>query len=326
MIDSFWYPTASFENMHLRATIYAKIRLFFAERNVLEIDTPIMSHYAVSDPHLYSVSAHYQEIGSSKTQTCYLQTSPEYPMKRLLAAGCPSIYQLCKVFRNGESGRFHNPEFTMLEWYRPGWNDEQLRQEVDDLFQLILNTEPADRLSYEDAFLKYLSINPHHATIEELQQCAASHEIALVSDIDRSNRDIWLQLLMSEVIERQIGLLRPIFIYDFPASQAALARVNPDKPQVAARFEAYFKGIELVNGFYELADASEQSKRFDDDLAVRAKLNLTLPPRDERFLAALGSGQFPECAGVALGVDRLIMLAAGAENINEVISFPFSVA
>ncbi|NNM60310.1 MAG: elongation factor P--(R)-beta-lysine ligase [Legionellales bacterium] len=326
MIASSWRPTSSLENMQLRAKIYTQIRQFFSERDVLEVDTPIMSHAAVSDPHLASVSAIYQELGSSKTQVCYLQTSPEYPMKRLLAAGCPSIYQLCKVFRNGETGQFHNPEFTMLEWYRLGWDDKQLMHEVDELFQLILKTESADRLSYEDAFLKYVSLNPHTASIEALQQCAEKHEIVLLSEVDRNDRDLWLQLLMSEVIERKIGQHRPIFIYDFPSSQAALARVNPNKPEVAARFEAYFKGIELVNGFHELADADEQSRRFDDDLSIREKLNLPLPPRDDRFLAALASGQFPDCAGVALGVDRLIMLAAGAESLSDVISFPFLMA
>ena len=330
-MTEFWQPASTLTNMKLRAAIYTQIRHFFAEREVLEVDTPIMSQSAVSDVHLASVPAIYQEAGyqqtgSLKTQTCYLQTSPEYPMKRLLAAGFPSIYQLCKVFRNGETGQFHNPEFTLLEWYRLGWNDHQLMTEVDELFQRVLSTPPADRLSYEAVFLQYVSINPHTADIEVVRQCADRYGINVIGEVDGDDRDMWLQLLMSEVIERQIGRVRPMFIYDFPASQAALARINPDKPAVAARFEAYFRGVELVNGFYELADAGEQSKRFDKDLAVREKLGLPLPPRDERFLAALASGRFPDCAGVALGVDRLIMIAAGAESISDVLSFPFAIA
>ncbi|MFN7096507.1 MAG: elongation factor P--(R)-beta-lysine ligase [Gammaproteobacteria bacterium] len=320
-----WQPTATHTAMQLRAKIYTQIRQFFAERDVLEVDTPIMSHAAVTDVHLSSVPAIYQEIGSNKTETCYLQTSPEYPMKRLLSAGSPSIYQICKVFRNGEVGRFHNPEFTMLEWYKLGWDDRQLMDEVDELLQTILLTPPAERMSYEEAFMRHVQFNPHTASIVKLEQCAVAHDIQLVGDMDKNNRDLWLQLIMSEVIEMKIGKEKPTFIYDFPASQAALARIRHDKIPVAARFEVYFKGVELANGFHELADAEEQSKRFNHDLQKRAKLGLPLPPRDERFLAALANG-FPDCAGVALGIDRLIMIAGQADSIEQVISFPFPIA
>lgn len=320
-----WQPTSNFDTMRLRAKIYAQIRQFFAERDVLEVDTPIMSHAAVTDTHLASMPVLYQAIGSQQTETCYLHTSPEYPMKRLLAAGSPSIYQICKVFRNGEVGRFHNPEFTMLEWYKLGWNDKQLMDEVDELLQMILLTQPAERMSYEQAFLEYVHLNPHVASVKELQQCAVAHNLKVIGDIDKNNRDIWLQLIMSEVIEMRIGKEIPTIIYDFPASQAALARVRHDKIPVAERFEVYFKGVELANGFHELADAQEQSKRFDHDLQKRVHLGLPLPPRDERFIAALANG-LPDCAGVALGLDRVIMIAANANSIDQVISFPFPIA
>lgn len=317
-----WQPTTTLAAMQLRAATYAKIRQFFAERAVLEVDTPIMSHAAVTDVHLASVPALYQEIGSPKTQTCYLQTSPEYSMKRLLAAGSPSIYQICKVFRNGEVGRVHNPEFTLLEWYKLGWDDQQLMDEIDALMQLILATAPAEKLSYEQVFLKYVNLNPLTASIAALKQCALSHHINIVSSPDDNDKDMWLQLIMSEVIELQIGKEIPIFIYDFPATQAALARINPKNPAVASRFELYFKGVELANGFYELANATEQAARFDADLKKREQLKLALPPRDENFLAALAHG-LPECAGVAIGLDRLIMIAAKATRLEQVISFPF---
>lgn len=320
-----WQPTTTLDVMQLRAKIYAQIRQFFADREVLEVDTPIMSHAAVTDTHLASMPVLYQEIGSTKTTSCYLQTSPEYPMKRLLSAGCPSIYQLCKVFRNGEVGRFHNPEFTMLEWYKLGWNDRQLMDEVDELLQTVLLTPPAERMSYEEAFMRYVQFNPHTASIQRLEQCAVAHDIQIVGNVDKNNRDLWLQLIMSDVIEMRIGKEKPTFIYDFPASQAALARVRHDKIPVAERFEVYFKGVELANGFHELADADEQSRRFNHDLQKRAHLGLPLPPRDENFLAALANG-FPDCAGVALGIDRIIMIAAQADSIDKVISFPFPIA
>lgn len=258
-------------------------------------------------------------------QTCYLHTSPEYPMKRLLAAGSPSIYQMCKVFRNGEIGRYHNPEFTMLEWYRLNWNHIQLMDEMDRFLQLILNVAPAERLTYAEAFNNVVALNPHTATLAQLQDCAAHHHIQVVGEMNFTDKDLWLQLLMSEVVELQLGKTQPTFIFDFPASQAALARVRPGNPAVAERFEVYFNGMELANGFHELADAEEQLARFNRDLKKRAQLGLPQPPYDQRFIAALAQG-FPDCAGVALGIDRLIMIAANANHIHEVISFPFEIA
>ena len=320
-----WRPSAAIDNIRHRAKSYAQIRAFFAARGVLEVDTPIMSHAAVTDPHLASVSAYFQTLGSSQTQTCYLQTSPEYAMKRLLAAGLPSMYQLCKVFRNGEVGRYHNPEFTLLEWYRLDFDEHKLMDEVDALIQVLLGTLPAERIAYEDIFLQLLHVNPHEATVATLKEIA--HAQGIEGDVlyQETDKDLWLELLMSHVIEKRIGRVCPLFIYDFPASQAALAKINPERPEIASRFELYYQGIELANGFYELSHAEEQARRFAGDLQKRQRLGLPAVPQDYRLLAALQAG-LPECAGVALGVDRVLMIATGATHLDEVIAFPFAVA
>jgi elongation factor P--(R)-beta-lysine ligase len=278
----------------------------------------------VTDPFLHSMVSHVVMPGVSQ-KTVYLQTSPEYAMKRLLAAGSGPIYQLCKAFRNEESGRQHNPEFTMLEWYRPGFDHHDLMTEMDAFLQCILKTEKAERLTYRDAFREYASIDPHTASVAELQTCAALHDIIFSSTEQLVTRDDWLYLLISHLIEPKLGQTRPTFLYDFPASQAALARILPGDPLVAARFEVYVQGVELANGYYELANAEEQQQRFDADLKKRALLqNVSIAP-DQRLLAALAEG-FPDCAGVALGVDRLVMLATGADSISDVISFPIDCA
>jgi lysyl-tRNA synthetase class 2 len=242
-------------------------------------------------------------------------------MKRLLAAGSGPIFQICKAFRQGEVGRFHNPEFTMLEWYRPRFDHHDLMNEMDELLQMVLNKPTAERKSYVDVFLEYLQINPHTASMGELANCATANHISIAGDVQ--DRDTWLQLLMSEYIELRIGQDRPCFIYDFPATQAALARIQPGNPPVASRFELYFRGIELANGFHELQDAGEQRKRFEDSLSKRKELGLNLLTIDELFLSALEHG-LPDCAGVALGIDRLIMLATQSGNIADILSFDFA--
>jgi lysyl-tRNA synthetase class 2 len=317
-----WKPSAAISTLQLRAKIYQQIRQFFAEKNVLEVETPLMSHAAVTDPHLASVTTNYQVLGNPASTTMYLHTSPEYGMKRLLAAGSGCIYQICKVFRNGEVGRYHNPEFTMLEWYRLGFNHHQLMDEMDELLQHILRCGKAERLSYQQAFLQYLSIDPLTASAAELRDCAHQHNIQDIAGTDINDKDLWLQLLMSDVVEPQLGKQAPTFIYDFPASQAALAQVNHQGPHpVAERFEVYMHGIELANGFHELADAKEQQRRFEADLIKREQLGYPQPPMDKNLLSALAHG-FPDCAGVALGIDRLIMLAGKHQTIAEVLTFP----
>ena len=304
-----WQPSASLENLQQRARLIKQIRDFFEARNVMEVETPLLCHTSVTDPHLHSMQA----------ESCYLQTSPEYAMKRLLAAGSGPIFQISKAFRKDEAGRLHNPEFTMLEWYRPGFDHLQLINEVDELLQLVLKTAPAERKTYRDIFNEQLQLDPHTASIDELATIAANH-FTIHEKI--TDRDTWLQLLMSHCIEPQLGKNQPCCIYDFPASQAALAKIQPTQPPVASRFEFYFKGIELANGFHELQNANEQRTRFESNRAERKKLSLTDVSIDELFLAALESG-LPDCAGVALGVDRLIMLASGSKHIKEVISFDF---
>lgn len=316
-----WRPTTTQSALKIRAAMLAKIRAFFAARNVLEVETPLLSHGTITDPYIHAITAQYFLAGSKQKQQLYLQTSPEYAMKRLLAAGSGSIYQICKAFRNGETGRKHNPEFTMLEWYRLDYDHHDLMTEMDELLQCILQTPAAKRFSYAEIFNQYLQINPHSATVNELKTCAVKHELFISSSIDQNDRNNWLDLLMSHIIEPHLGQAEPTFIYDYPATQAALARIRRDAIPVAERFEVYIKGIELANGFYELADAQEQRQRFEENIIERRALGFDEAPIDENFIAALNHG-LPNCAGVAIGIDRLLMLAANAETISEIISFP----
>jgi len=312
-----WQPSASLENIQLRAKVLAKIRSFFATRNVLEVETPLLGKTSIPDPNIHSITANYYQPGSKNPETLYLQTSPEFAMKRLLTQFGVSIYQICKAFRSEEAGRLHNPEFTMLEWYRIGFDHHKLMDEMDDLLKEILNCPSAERLSYRAAFSKYLGINPHKASLEELKNCAISHGLKASPDLLTDvNPDTWLNALLCHFIEPNLGKNSPTFIYDYPASQAALARIQDG---VASRFEVYIEGIEIANGFYELKDAKEQRQRFENDLKKRAQLGLPTLPIDENFLSALEFG-LPDCAGVALGVDRLIMVAAKVKSINEVMA------
>lgn len=315
-----WQPSAEMITLRQRADVIKKIRHFFENRGVLEVDTPIMCKATGTDPHIESIPALFSNLGESHHLTCYLQTSPEFAMKRLLAAGSGPIYQINKAFRNGEVGKIHNPEFTMLEWYRPGFDHHALMDEVDELFKTILHCDAAERFTYRELFQHYLEIDPVYASIDDLRHCV--EEQGLEADLALSH-DGWLQLIMSHFIEPQLGYQTPTFIYDFPAAQASLARLNPDNPSVAERFEVYVNGMELANGFHELLDADEQRKRFLDNLHDRAAENLPTVPLDELFLSALKHG-LPDCSGVALGIDRLIMLALKKSSIQEVLSFDFS--
>lgn len=307
----YWKPSATISNLKKRAEILKKIRIFFEERNILEVETQLLSHATGSDPYVHSIATQNH---------LYLQTSPEYAMKRLLASGSGSIYQICKAFRNDDTGRFHNPEFTMLEWYRLGFDHHALMDEMDCLLQIILNTGKADRLTYQQLFKKYCDIDPFSADMHDLKKAAARYNITFSGEL---SCDGWLDLLMTHIIEPKIGQEKPFFLYDFSISQAALAKIRwQENPPVASRFEVYFKGVELANGFHELQDANEQRKRFTNELQSRKEMNLPVFPIDENFLAALDEG-LPDCAGVALGVDRLIMLALDCNSISEVLSFNF---
>lgn len=313
-----WQPSATFQTLTQRAQILKQIRDFFAARDVLEVETPLLCSRSVTDPFIQSIPVMVE--GATISQPYYLQTSPEYAMKRLLAAGSGSIYQMGKSFRQGEVGRLHNPEFTMLEWYRMNFDDHQLMNEVDDLLQCVLQMPKAERVSYQDLFQNYLGINPHHTTLQELSDCAHQLDIQLANDV--TDVTTWLDILMTHQIEPQLGFERPCFIYDYPVAQAALARVKSSVPPVAARFEVYVHGMELANGFHELQDAREQRARFEKNNTQRQQLGLNEMPIDENFIAALQHG-LPNCAGVALGVDRLIMIATKMNKVADVISFDF---
>ncbi|EGR2797687.1 elongation factor P--(R)-beta-lysine ligase [Vibrio navarrensis] len=319
-----WQPTASIPQLRQRAALIARIRQFFAQRNVLEVDTPAMSHATVTDVHLHTFQTQFVGPGYAQGSPLFLMTSPEFHMKRLLAAGSGCIYQLGKAFRNEENGRYHNPEFTMLEWYRVGFDHHQLMDEMDDLLQLVLQCGAAERMTYQQAFLTVLGVCPLEGTMAELKSVAARLGLSDIAEAEE-DRDTLLQLLFSIGVEGKIGQQVPAFVYDFPASQAALAKINPNDPRVADRFEVYFKGIELANGFHELDNAQEQLRRFEQDNSKRVEMGLAEQPIDYHLIAALQSG-LPECAGVALGVDRLIMLALGCDHIDQVTAFPFPIA
>ncbi len=317
--DDAWQPTASWSALGRRAALIARIREFFAARGVLEVETPLLSAATVTDPHLHSLETRLEE------RPFYLQTSPEFAMKRLLAAASGAgrdrpIYQICKAFRGGESGRRHNPEFTLLEWYRPGFDHHALMGEIDELLGDILGTAAATRRTYAEVFAEHLGFDPHTADVATLRRAAAEHALD-VAGLEDAGRDDWLSLLLAVVVEPHLGRGRPTFVLDFPASQAALARLKPGDPTVAERFEVFVEGVELANGFHELADAGEQRRRFLADLEARAAAGLEAVPVDERLLAALEAG-LPDCAGVALGVDRLVMLALEADSLEEVVGFP----
>ena len=322
-----WRPSAGRGLLERRAELNARLRAFFARRGVLEVETPILSSAAATDPHIESFTTRYAGPGAPSGQPRYLHTSPEFPMKRLLAAGSGPIYQLCKVFRQGEVGRRHQPEFTMLEWYRPGLDHHGLMDEVEALLVEVvagwLSPAPALRLSYAEAFERYLGIDPHRAGGEELQARARDFELGTVAGLADDDRDGWLELLQAGALEPRLPRGQPVFVYDFPASQAALARLRPGPPPVAERFELYLDGMELANGFHELADAHEQRRRFEADARRRRRLGAGAVAADERLLAALGHG-LPDCAGVALGVDRLLMLLVGASSIGEVVAFDWA--
>ena len=309
-----------------RAQIVSDIRYFFSQRGVLEVDTPILSKAAPTAPYLESFKTEFIPIGSIDIDKAsyYLQTSPEFAMKVLLAGGSGPIYQIARVFRNGERGRLHSPEFTMLEWYRPELSLEELMDEIVVLLQTITSYSESIRFSYQEVFYQYLNINVLVCSKEELQRLAIKKLPSFSGDF-YLERDDWLELLMSQVIEPELASLKkPVFIYNFPSSQAQLAKVKLDNngEQVAARFELYAGGLELANGYDELLDAKELRKRFEYDNQQRLKLGKAEMPIDEKLLSAMEMG-LPPCTGVALGLDRLVMLAMNKDSIDSVQNQPF---
>jgi len=318
-----WHPTATLEALRQRAELLTRLRQYFAGQGVLEVETPLLSAAGTPDPHIPSFTT---MPGPNGEALRYLNTSPEFAMKRLLAAGAGSIFQVCKAFRRGEQGRHHNPEFTLLEWYRPGFDHLRLMDEVDVLVrQLAEGFRPlgrSERLSYRACFQRYLEIDPFTVDMSVLKSCARTQGIGEVAGLSDSDKDAWLDLLMGHCIQPHLGKEGPVFVYDYPVSQAALARIRPGEPPVAERFELFVDGIELANGFHELQDAHEQRSRFEADLVRRQVKKLEPVALDERLLMALESG-LPVCAGVAVGLDRLQLMLTGRAHIQDTLAFSY---
>ena len=298
-----------------RAQKMRVIRDFFNTRGYLEVETPVMARFGITDVYLSNIKALF------RGQSYCLQTSPEYHMKRLLAAGSGAIFQLARVFRDDELGRWHNPEFTLLEWYQLDIDHHALMQEVDALLQTMLGSAPLIKKTYQQAFEEACAVDPMHASIAELQCALQRFDLSHVLADSEQDRDQYLFLLMSHVVEPALGQMpAPVAVYDFPISQAALAQI---KHGVAERFEVYYRGVELANGFHELTDASAQRVRFDEDNAARRAHGLPVCPPDDYVLQAMAHG-LPACSGVALGIDRLLALALNRSSIAETLSFDFS--
>jgi elongation factor P--(R)-beta-lysine ligase len=316
-----WRPTASREVLEHRAALLARARAFFASRGVLEVDTPALVNAAVTDVHIHSARVELEH----HSPAYFLHTSPEYAMKRLLAARVGDIFQICHVVRAGERSRLHNPEFTLIEWYRIGFSLETLMSEVQALVSELLapTQRGSEHLTYRDAFLRELHLDPLTAGLEDLARLTRTIGYRATPGANETERDEQLELLMGALVGPKLGRGALTFVHRYPASQAALAQLDPDDPRVALRFELYAEGVELANGFQELAAAAEQRARFEHDLTERSRRGLPLVGMDERLLAALEAG-LPACAGVALGFDRLVMLALGARHIDEVLTFPTS--
>jgi len=336
-------PTASLEMLRLRSQLLDEIRTFFHDRNYWEVETPILSQDIIVDAHLEPFTTRWfrdgiSETDGSSTTEMFLQTSPEFGMKRLLAAGADAIFQVTKAFRNGELGRYHNPEFTMLEWYHAGWTHHEQMQFTEELvktvFRLAMKLKPGhnetswdfsrsfSKLTYDEAFEKCAGTKVLHLSPQELSALAQNKGITAPGSLDASDRDGWLNLLLVELVEPHLGREGPLFLYDYPASQAALARIRHEDPPVAERFELYIRGIEICNGYHELTDPEESRSRMRKQAALRSTESRRSLPQHNLLLEAMQSG-LPACSGVALGVDRLVMLALGAESIAEITAFPF---
>ena len=316
MNEASWAPSASIETLRARAVLLRAIREFFHRRGVMEVDTPALSRCGTVDRHIDS----FEVPGAG-----WLHTSPEFAMKRLLAAGSGPIFQLCHVFRDEPAGRLHQPEFMMLEWYRPGWDHHRLMDELEQLVRQVVAADIGkfERCTYREAFRRHAALDPFTAPLAQLRDGLSRHGVEPPSGIpadDAEDRDFWLDLWMAAVVGPRLGADTPCLIHDFPASQCALARVREDDPPVAERFELLWKGVELANGFHELTDPVEQRRRFEADAQWRRQHGKPTPLIDTKLLAALEAGM-PAGAGVALGVDRLLLRALGHEQVAGTLPF-----
>jgi elongation factor P--(R)-beta-lysine ligase len=313
-----WKPAASLETLKIRARVLQSIRAFFAERDVLEVETPILSKSAITDPQLESFVTQFNQCDY------YLHTSPEFYMKRLLAAGSGDIYQIARVFRVDEQGRNHNPEFSMLEWYRLGLDHHALMDEMESLIKNIFSDSREkisfERISYQQAFQNKLAIDPLESDAQQLEKCARDNNVSIPYGMDVDDKDMWLDWLMVMSIGPSFSKNGFTFLYDYPASQAALAKLSKSDSRIAHRFELFAGELELANGFYELTDSEEQSTRFINENRSREQRGQKKMPIDQPLLDALKAGM-PECSGVAIGLDRLLMVLTQAKHIRDVIAF-----
>lgn len=326
MTKELWRPSASMMALRERAQLLRKARTYFDAQGVMEVETPMLSGSATVDVYIDSFVTEFCPIGHGKSQLCYLHTSPEFSMKRLLSAGSGDIYSLGRVFRNGEAGGRHNPEFTMLEWYRVGMNDRLLMDDLAGLLSSVCNFKEVRRCSYGELFEETLGLNPYIASDESLSQLVRDKVDAKLQGLERND---CLDLLFSKFIEPNLGAgnsgsLEGVFVYDYPASMSVLARLstNRDGHPVASRFELFVNGVELANGYHELLDTEEQEKRFEEDQQKRQERGYDIYSYDKNMVEALAHGM-PDCAGVAMGVDRLLMLMLGVANIADVLAFDF---
>ncbi|TWU30381.1 EF-P lysine aminoacylase EpmA [Bythopirellula polymerisocia] len=306
------------QNLQRRSELLNRLRSFFYDRNFIEVETPLLSSEVIPELHIEPIA-----VSSDATRrTAFLQASPELHMKRLLAEGMPAIFQVTRSFRADELGRLHNPEFTLVEWYREGDDMQAGMNLLDELCQTLLGTPPARRIRYGEAFQELLEICPHTATCEQLATCAKRNAIAIPENMPTTDRNEWLNLLLTARIEPQLGLTAPDLLYDYPASQSALAKlaIRDDGIEVAERFELYWKGVELANGYHELTDAAELRERLTVVNQQRELAGRHALPMPESLLAAMQLG-LPNSSGCALGFDRLAVLAIGAEKIGEVMAF-----
>jgi lysyl-tRNA synthetase class 2 len=324
-VSDLWKPACGIEKLQVRASMLSTIRAFFSQREVLEVETPLLCQATGTDPQLDFFSTDYHYPPDNKTM--YLQTSPEFAMKRLLAAGSGSIFQLCKAFRNGEEGRFHNPEFTILEWYRVNFTMWQLIDEVVELLVELMDgyyrVESINKISYCDVFKQMTGLNPLVFCQEKYAAYALHHSIEDAINICGNDHTMWLDFIFSYKVQPNFKQGTLTIVHGYPAIQSSLARINRDNPDIADRFEVFIEGVEVGNGFFELSDAKEQERRFDQENKIRKLSGLAHVEKDLFFLEALKQG-LPDCSGIALGVDRLLMMLTNAQKLSDVMSFPMS--
>jgi len=329
MSQSDWMPTSTWQTMQARAGLLQETRAFFASRGFVEVETPLMSADTIVDKHIDPVRVDAEEFGipanANHPEQYFLQTSPEFAMKRLLAAGSGPVFQICKAFRGGESGPSHNPEFTMLEWYDTRLDYAGGRQQLEEFAISILHSDGVDQITYRDLFQQYAGIDPFECELSALKKLVQERTDVQTGGPAESVDDL-LDIILATIIQPALGMTRPAIVYDWPQSQAALAKTRTaEYGTVAERFELYCQGLELANGYCELLDADQLLDRARENNRVRMKMGKPGLPLTSRLVDAMQSG-LPACCGVALGIDRLLMVRLRFHDIREVIAFPFDLA